>query len=196
MNELDRRRFLKHAGLTGAGALAGAGTLGASAAGGATPTDASLRDGAPGDASVADPAALMAAIPFHGVNQAGITTPRQPSGCWASFDVTAGSRAELIGLFKRLTSQAAFLTAGGTPPDPQGSYAPPTDSGTLGDVVPADGLTITVAVGSTCSTSGSGSPAASRCGCVSWSRSPTTISTRARPAVTCWCSSAGAATTP
>jgi deferrochelatase/peroxidase EfeB len=157
MTELDRRRFLRRAGLAGAGALAGAGTLGASVAGGANTTgsgqdatsDALLRDGAPGEASVADPAALMAAIPFHGAHQAGITTLRQPSGCWASFDVTAASRAELIDLFKTLTSEAAFLTAGGTPPDQQGRYAPPTDSGTLGDVVPADGLTITVAVGST-----------------------------------------------
>jgi hypothetical protein len=108
MTELDRRRFLRQAGLAGAGALAGAGTLGASVAGGANTTgsgqdattDPLHRDGAPGDASVADPAALMAAIPFHGANQAGITTPRQPSGRWASFDVTASSRAELIGLFK------------------------------------------------------------------------------------------------
>ena len=30
-----------------------------------------------------------------------------------------------------------------------GKYAPPTDSGTIGEVVPADGLTITVGVGST-----------------------------------------------
>ena len=157
MTDLDRRRFLRNAGLAGAGALAGAGTLGASVAGGATTStsgqdttsDALLKDGAPGDPSVADPGALMAAIPFHGANQAGITTPRQPSGCWASFNVTAGSHAELIALFKTLTTEATFLTTGGTPPDPQGRYAPPTDSGTLGDVVPADGLTITVAVGST-----------------------------------------------
>jgi deferrochelatase/peroxidase EfeB len=157
MTELDRRRFLQRAGLAGAGTLAGAGALagtgveGAAAAASrrAQAVDALLRDGPPGNQSVADPAATMPAVPFHGVNQAGITTPRQPAGCWASFDVIAGNRAELVELFKTLTTSARFLTAGGTPADPQGRYAPPSDSGTLGEIVPADGLTVTVAVGST-----------------------------------------------
>jgi len=156
MTELDRRRFLRRAGLTGAGVLAGAGGLGAASAegersaarAGAT-TDALLRDGAPDNQSVADPAAGMAAVAFHGAHQAGVTTPRQPAGCWASFDVTASSRADLIDLLKTLTVEARFLTTGGTPADPEGKYAPPADSGTLGEVVPADGLTITVGVGST-----------------------------------------------
>jgi deferrochelatase/peroxidase EfeB len=157
VTDLDRRRFLKRAGLTGAGALAGTAALGVPGAGGELEasgrldqtTDALLADGPPGNQSVADPAASMAAVPFHGANQAGITTPRQPAGCWASFGVIAGSRGELVDLFKTLTSEARFLTSGGTPPDPDGRYAPPTDSGTLGEVVPADGLTITVGVGST-----------------------------------------------
>jgi deferrochelatase/peroxidase EfeB len=154
MTDLDRRRFLRRVGL--AGALAGAGALGASRSGGVAragerepSTDALLTDGPPGDQSVADPSASMPAVPFHGANQAGIITPRQPAGCWASFAVTAGSRADLIDLLKTVTGQARFLTAGGTPADPDGRYAPPTDSGTLGEVVPADGLTITVGVGST-----------------------------------------------
>jgi deferrochelatase/peroxidase EfeB len=152
MTGVDRRRFLRHAGLAGAGVLAGAGALGATAADGDKengPPDALLRDGPPGDQAVADPAASMSAVPFHGSHQAGITTPRQPSGCWASFDITAGSRAELIDLFKTLTGEARFLTEGGFPADPEGKYAPPTDSGTLGEVVPADGLTVTVGLGST-----------------------------------------------
>jgi len=154
MTELDRRRFLRRVGLTGVGALAGAGALGASSAGGQSnadvqATDALLKDGPPGNQSVPDPAGSMAAIPFHGANQAGVTTARQPAGCWASFAVTAGSRAELIDLFRTLTADARFLTTGGVPADPDGNYAPPTDSGTLGEVVPADGLTITVGLGST-----------------------------------------------
>jgi deferrochelatase/peroxidase EfeB len=157
MTDLDRRRFLSRLGLTGAGALAGAGAFGATEAGGRSRSqaqadqtiDALLKDGPPGNETVADPAATMAAVPFHGVNQAGITTPRQPAGCWASFTVTAGSRADLIDMLKTLTNEARFLTAGGTPPEPYGTYAPPTDSGTLGEVVPADGLTITVGLGST-----------------------------------------------
>jgi len=154
MTDLDRRRFLRNVGL--AGAVAGAGALGATgigaeakASGGGQTADPLLEDGPPGNQSVADPAASMPAVPFHGTNQAGITTPRQPAGCWASFNVAAGSRAELADLFKTLTTEARFLTAGGTPPDPDGKYAPPTDSGTLGEVVPADGLTITIGLGST-----------------------------------------------
>jgi deferrochelatase/peroxidase EfeB len=156
MTELDRRRFLGRAGIAGAGVLAGAGALGASNAEGDKPArrsseveDVLLKDGPPGNQSVADPGAYMAAVPFHGANQAGIATPRQPAGCWASFDLTATSRSEAIDLFKTLTTEARFLTAGGTPADPAGKYAPPTDSGTLGETVPADGLTITVGVGST-----------------------------------------------
>ncbi|HEX4108257.1 MAG TPA: Dyp-type peroxidase [Solirubrobacteraceae bacterium] len=110
------------------------------------------------DAAIGPPRAVAIAalpqlsrqrIPFRGTNQAGITTARQPAGCWASFTAIAASRAELIDLFKTLTVQARFLTSGGAPSDPDGKYAPPTDSGTLGGVVPADGLTITVGVGST-----------------------------------------------
>ena len=42
-----------------------------------------------------------------------------------------------------LTDRARFLTAGGPPPN-LGISAPPSDSGVLGPVVPADGLTVTV----------------------------------------------------
>ena len=46
-----------------------------------------------------------------------------------------------------LTERARFLTAGGTPPD-LGVGQPPSDSDVLGPVLPADGLTVTVSVGS------------------------------------------------
>jgi deferrochelatase/peroxidase EfeB len=46
-----------------------------------------------------------------------------------------------------LTDRARFLTSGGTPPD-LGVGQPPSDSDVLGPVVPADGLTVTLSVGS------------------------------------------------
>jgi deferrochelatase/peroxidase EfeB len=95
-----------------------------------------------------DPHARMPAVPFHGAHQAGILTRVQPAACFAAFDVTAARRDELADLLRALTERARFLTAGGTPRNP-GPGAPPPDSGTLGPVVPPDGLTITVGVGST-----------------------------------------------
>jgi deferrochelatase/peroxidase EfeB len=65
-----------------------------------------------------------------------------------SFDTVAQTRSELIELLHTLTDSARFLTTGGAPPQ-LGNDAPPSDSGTLGPVVPADALTVTVGFGST-----------------------------------------------
>jgi deferrochelatase/peroxidase EfeB len=86
------------------------------------------------------------AIPFHGFHQAGIATPPQPQGIFASFDVTASNRSELTALFRTLTAQARFLTAGGTPPTTPPT-SPPPDDGILGPSVVPDDLTVTVALG-------------------------------------------------
>jgi deferrochelatase/peroxidase EfeB len=105
-------------------------------------------DGPPMGAVVAEPGATLAPIPFHGLHQAGIVTPPPPAATFVSFNVVVEQRAQLIALLKSLTEKARFLTSGGTPPG-LGVDAPPSDSGTLGPVVPADGLTVTVGVGST-----------------------------------------------
>jgi deferrochelatase/peroxidase EfeB len=89
-----------------------------------------------------------ATIPFHGYHQAGIATPPQTVGAFASFDVTAADRRELDDLFRVLTARARFLTAGGTGPRPSPD-APPPDNGILGPGTVPDDLTITVAVGAT-----------------------------------------------
>jgi deferrochelatase/peroxidase EfeB len=60
--------------------------------------------------------------------------------------VTASSRAELVDLFRTITDQSRFLTAGGDPTD-LGLDAPPYDDGVVGPVIPADGLTVTLSVG-------------------------------------------------
>jgi deferrochelatase/peroxidase EfeB len=141
---LNRRQFLRH---TGAAAIT-AGALGAPGA-----ADAAARDGLESDGPLqrnrlAGPAARLPPVPFHGEHQAGIVSAPPPAACFAAFDVVAAHRADLRDLLRTLTEQARFLTAGGTPPA-LGTGAPPSDSGTLGPVVPADGLTVTAGVGST-----------------------------------------------
>jgi deferrochelatase/peroxidase EfeB len=147
---LDRRQFLTH---SGAAALA-AGALGVSRI---SDVDAAERqsgaeqleaDGPLEYAVPADPAARLGAVPFHGPWQAGIVNPPPPAACFASFNVSASSRPDLIDLLKTLTARARFLTQGGAPAD-LGPVAPPSDSGTLGPDIPPDGLTVTVGFGST-----------------------------------------------
>jgi deferrochelatase/peroxidase EfeB len=137
----SRRNFLK-------GAVSGA--AGTALAGGV------LIGGAHADAQAAATTAGnttpdAASYPFHGAHQAGILTPapsdKQSASVVASFNVTAGAAAGLAGLLQTLTSRARSLTAGGPPPD-LGIGQPPSDSDVLGPSMPADGLTVTLGVGS------------------------------------------------
>jgi deferrochelatase/peroxidase EfeB len=132
----DRRSFLR--GALGAGV---AGVAGAAAGAGIT----AAVTGTP--AAAADTGiSPTTAVPFHGVRQAGITTPFQLHASVLSLDVEVTDRAGLEDLLRTLTERARFLTRGGTPPDP-GIAAPPTDSGVLGPVVVPDNLSITLGVG-------------------------------------------------
>jgi deferrochelatase/peroxidase EfeB len=89
---------------------------------------------------------------FHGVNQSGILNPvpanKQAFTCVVSFNSMAENKAALADLLQTITTRARFLATGGTPPN-LGISQPPSDSDVLGPVVPADGLTATVSVGST-----------------------------------------------
>jgi deferrochelatase/peroxidase EfeB len=133
---VSRRNFLKGAAAGTAGTALTAGVL---------------AGGARADGSTAHGPSAAASYPFHGTHQAGVLTPgpagKQAFACFAAFDATAGSRTSLAGLMRTLTSRARFLTSGGTPPD-LGVGQPPSDSDVLGPAVPADGLTVTVSVGS------------------------------------------------
>jgi len=129
---LRRRSFLRGAAVGAAGAAAVAAGVAGSAVAFADDSGSTTGSGR--------------IIPFHGPNQAGILTKAQAYATFVSFNATAANRAELIDLFKTLTERARFLTGGGTPAD-LGLASPPADSDTLGPVVPADGLTITVGVG-------------------------------------------------
>jgi deferrochelatase/peroxidase EfeB len=150
---LDRRQFLRRSGAAAfaAGALAGTGAEGEAAErkqasdDGQDPLQA---DGRFQYAVSSDPAARLPAIPFEGQWQAGIVNPPPPAACFASFNVTASDRGELVDLLQTLTQRARFLTQGGMPVN-EGPVSPPSDSGTLGPEVPADGLTVTVGLGST-----------------------------------------------
>ena len=101
------------------------------------------------DATAANDTTGPAQVPFHGAHQAGILdpAPQQRYATHAALDVTAASKADLTDLFRMLTTRARFLAGGGTPPG-LGVGSPPSDSDILGPVVPADGLTVTLSVGS------------------------------------------------
>ena len=79
------------------------------------------RGARPNDVAVETAATTTeSSYPFYGEYQSGIITPpppyRQQVGTHVVFDVTAANRGELTDLFRTLTAQAAFLTAGGTAP--------------------------------------------------------------------------------
>ena len=131
--DLSRRKFIKGT-ATGAAGTALAGSV--------------LAGGERADAATLSDAAQRASYPFHGARQSGVLTPgpaaKQAFTSVAAFDVTADG---LPGLLQTITTRARFLTAGGTPPN-LGLHQPPSDTEILGPSVPADGLTVTVSVGS------------------------------------------------
>jgi deferrochelatase/peroxidase EfeB len=130
---LPRRSFLRGAALGTVGtAVLGAGAVAA--------------DRAAADTTGSGSGASGRVIAFEGAHQAGITTPPQAAASFVSFNATATDRASLQQLFRTLTDRVRFLTAGGTPAD-VGVASVPSDSATLGPVVPSDGLTVTVGVG-------------------------------------------------
>ena len=139
--DVNRRNFLKGTAAGAAGtALAGGVLIGGAHA------DANARHRAAAARSRRRPTRSTAA------NQSGVLTPG-PSGkqaftCVAAFDSMAPDKAALADLLQTITTRARFLTAGGTPPN-LGIGQPPSDSDVLGPVVPADGLTVTLSVGST-----------------------------------------------
>ena len=123
-------------GLIGGGAAA-AGFAGAYVAGRATAEEGTTR-------------AADASYPFRGEHQAGIVTPAQDRLHFAAFDVTTGSRAQLIALLKAWTVAADRMTRGlpaGEVGPVEGSVdVPPDDTGeAIG--LPAAGLTITFGFG-------------------------------------------------
>ncbi|MER5433802.1 iron uptake transporter deferrochelatase/peroxidase subunit [Streptomyces sp. NPDC002588] len=90
-----------------------------------------------------------AAVPFHGVNQAGIATPVQDRLHFAAFDVDTDDRAEFVQMLKDWTAAARRMTAGKAVGD--GAYgglaeAPPDDTGEALGLKPSR-LTLTIGFG-------------------------------------------------
>jgi deferrochelatase/peroxidase EfeB len=117
--------------------VATAGVAGAFAAGRATGGEAAAASG-------------DVVHPFRGTHQAGIVTPAQDRLHFAAFDVTTGSRAQLVALLKAWTTAAERMTRGldageaGAVDGPDN--LPPDDTGeALG--LPSGGLTITFGFG-------------------------------------------------
>jgi len=91
-------------------------------------------------------------VEFHGTHQAGIVTPAQDRLHFATFDVTATKREDVIALLKEWTAAAALMTAGrdigqyGAVNGP--GEAPPEDTGEAVGLPPAR-LTLTIGFGPT-----------------------------------------------
>jgi deferrochelatase/peroxidase EfeB len=89
-------------------------------------------------------------VPFDGRHQAGIATAVQANLHFASFDVVATDRADVVSLLKDWTLAAREMTAGirvgGPGPPPGGNLAPPTDTGEARGLS-ASRLTLTVGFG-------------------------------------------------
>ncbi len=138
--DVNRRNFVRGAAVGAAGTAL---------------TGGLLVGGVRADAKAAQNAAAVStesSYPFFGEHQAGILRPdpaqKQPFASFTAFDITAKNRDELAGLLKTLTDRARLLTHGGPIAD-SGVGRPPLDSAVLGDAIPADGLTVTVSLGST-----------------------------------------------
>jgi deferrochelatase/peroxidase EfeB len=85
--------------------------------------------------------------PFYGPHQAGITTPMQDSLYFASFDVSAAKRQDVVDLLRAWTQAAARLTVGLTAaPIALAPNEPPADSGEAVGLDPSR-LTLTFGFG-------------------------------------------------
>ncbi|MCW2979795.1 MAG: deferrochelatase/peroxidase EfeB [Solirubrobacterales bacterium] len=143
MSPLDRRQFLgRSAAVVGAGAI-GLG-VGAEVASGSSTSEPSAEEAA--NRVLTDE--LAARSGFDGYHQAGILTPRQQNAAFIALDAIAPRQNELIEALKELSYRAASLTQGGGVAEIE-IDDPPPDSGLLGDYNAPDGLTVTIAFGST-----------------------------------------------
>jgi deferrochelatase/peroxidase EfeB len=143
MSPLDRRQFLgRSAAVLGAGAVGlGVGAEVASGASSPAPSSAEASERVLADE-------LATRNPFEGFHQQGILTPRQANATFVALDAIAPRQGELIEGLKELSYRAAALARGGDVAEIE-IDDPPPDSGLLGGYNAPDGLTVTIAFGST-----------------------------------------------
>ncbi|WP_423416316.1 iron uptake transporter deferrochelatase/peroxidase subunit [Hyphomicrobium sp. B1] len=132
----DRRKILLGLGVAAGGALTS----------GLAVQEARANDKQVTDAPESHRTDVEQRVPFYGIHQAGVVTPRPANGMLVSLDVIADTPADFEKMMRKLTERIVFLTQGGTPPelDPK---LPPADSGILGPEIQPDNLTITVGLG-------------------------------------------------
>lgn len=132
----DRRKILLGLGVAAGGALTS----------GLAVQEARANDKQVTDAPESHRTDVEQRVPFYGLHQAGVVTPRPANGMLVSLDVIADTPADFEKMMRKLTDRIVFLTQGGTPPelDPK---LPPADSGILGPQIQPDNLTITVGLG-------------------------------------------------
>jgi len=132
--KISRRDILKTAGVGGVGVLIGASGLGGFLSiGEGKATETSNRD----------------IVPFYGKHQSGITTKTQNHLYFASLDVTASTKQDLVKLFKAWTEAAALMSEGKPVGDlSSNQFMPPKDTGEAIGLSAAN-LTITFGVGPT-----------------------------------------------
>ncbi|WP_217561614.1 iron uptake transporter deferrochelatase/peroxidase subunit [Paenibacillus sp. GbtcB18] len=137
---ISRRDILKLAGVGGAGLLLGAGGAGALVAAQASKTEKAFS----ASGAETDP---QGAVPFYCGHQAGIVTPVQDFICFAAFDVTASSLAEVRKLFQAWTAAAANMAQGIMVGQDDGNeLLPPSDTGEAAGLTPSR-TTITFGAG-------------------------------------------------
>jgi len=140
MTPVDRRAFLTRSAaaisIGGVGAAVGA-TL-APDAPASTPKSGAAADGLTPD--------LAERVPFDGVHQAGVLTPRQDQSTFVGLDSIAPSQDVLFGALEALSATARTLTQGDRVAVTR-IDDPPPDSGLLGPVNQPDSLTVTIAFG-------------------------------------------------
>jgi deferrochelatase/peroxidase EfeB len=145
VSPLDRRQFLgRSAAVLGAGAV-GLGVGAEVASGSGSSTSAPSAEEA-AERVLADE--LAARNAFEGYHQHGILTPRQANAAFVALDAIAPRQSELVEGLKELSYRAAALTQGGAVAAIE-IDDPPPDSGLLGGYNAPDGLTVTIAFGST-----------------------------------------------